>query len=253
MWTHVNVCNTESQGDASSILSAIWISGHALGGHFCSLRAIRINSLGKQLNLFPGDSSLRQEMHHLLLLLPRQIRHQRQCSQVHACKCRPASGAQRAGIPPAAPTASPSPSPTPPQPVTPPSPGRGDPRRRGLHSGDPAAPATCTDTGTSLLSCCSDVARICSGFSTCPRQAASRRGVNGSHGLAAAPRGERTCPQPAGSTSQERVRAVSGSGSGGEAEGDGGVTEKSSSLRLPSLGLLSKPRPALKDTSGLHP
>lgn len=84
-------------------------------------------------------------------------------------------------------------------------------------------------------------------------QAASHRGVNGSHGLAAAPPGERTCPQPAGSASQERVRAVSGSGSGGEAEGDGGVTENSSSLRLPSLGLPSKPRPALKDTSGLHP
>lgn len=165
VWTHVNVCNTESQGEASSSLSAIWISGHALGEHFCSLRATRINSPGKQLNLFPGDSSLRQEMHHLLLLLPRQIRHQRQCGQVHACKCRPASGAQRAGIPPAAPTASP----TPPQPVTPPSPGRGDPRQRGLHSGDPAALATCTDTGTSSLSCCSDVARICSGFSTCPR------------------------------------------------------------------------------------
>ena len=62
--THVNVCNTESQGDASSILSAICIPAHALGGDFCSLRATRINSPGKQLNLFPGDSSLRQEMHH---------------------------------------------------------------------------------------------------------------------------------------------------------------------------------------------
>ena len=152
--------------------------------------------------------------------------------------------------------------PQPPHPLPPPLPrqsprapqGEGIPNG-GLHSSDPAAPATCTDTGTSSLSRCSGVARICSGSLTCPPRSGSlSSGVNGQPASPLLPRGEDLSPArwvmvSGAGQGRERLWA----GRGGEAEGDGGGTENSSSLRLPSLGLLSKPRPALKNTSGLHP